>query len=76
MFKKYTLIAKTMNLSDGEDLNFETKDTEKEIIDLFYDKCSQLGGNPQTKACEIIILDPNGDLIRIEKIDNSKYITE
>lgn len=74
MFNKFTVITKTINMSDGENLTSVTKDTEKEAKDKFYDECSTVGGNPQTKACEVIILDPNGDVMKSEKIDNSKYI--
>lgn len=73
MFNKYTIITKTINLSDGESVVTKDKDTEKEAMDLFYYNCNSYGTNPQTKACEVIVLDPNGDIKRVEKIDNTKY---
>jgi len=75
MFNKYTVITKTINMSDGEAVVTKDKDTEKEAMDLFYNNCSSYGTNPQTKACEVIVLAPNGDVIRMEKIDNSVYQT-
>lgn len=76
MFNKFTVIAKTINLSDGESVVLKDKETEKEAIDLFYYNCNSYGTNPQTKACEVLIINPDGDIMRIEKIDNSKYLTE
>lgn len=76
MFNKYTVITKTMNMSDGENVDWKLKDTEKEAIDLFYNNCSSFGTNPQTKSCEVIVLNPNGDIDKMEKINNSKYISE
>lgn len=74
MFNKFTVITKTINMSDGESLTYKDKDTEKEAIDLFYNNCSSYGTNPQTKACEVIVLAPDGTFIRVERIDNSQYI--
>lgn len=73
MFNKYRIISATMNMSDGEATDVVMKDTEKEAMDTFYNKCSSLGTNPATKACEVVVLSPNGDLVRIEKIDNTAY---
>lgn len=75
MFNKFTVITKTINMSDGEAVVTKDKDTEKEAMDLFYNNCSSYGTNPQIKACEVIVLAPNGDVIRMEKIDNSIYQT-
>lgn len=76
MFNKYTVITKTINKDNGEDVNWKLKDTEKEAIDLFYNNCSSYGTNPATKACEVIVLEPNGNIFRMEQIDNSKYIEQ
>ena len=76
MFKKYRVVVSVINLSDGESDEVIRKDTFKEAKDLFYDKLSQLGGNPQTKAVSVIILDTNGNVIKSDKIDNSIYSTE
>ena len=76
MFNKYTVITKTINMENGESVVAKDKETEKEAMDLFYNNCSSYGTNPQTKACEVMVLNPNGDINRIEKIDNSKYIVK
>lgn len=73
MFNKFTVITKTINMSDGESVTWVNKDTEKEARDKFFDECSTVGGNPQTKACEVIVLNPNGNILRIEPIDNEQY---
>lgn len=76
MFNKFTVITKTINMEDGENVEWKLKDTEKEAIDLFYNSCSSHGTNPQTKACEVIVLDLEGNIKRMDKIDNNKYIEQ
>ena len=76
MFNKFTVITKTINTEDGENVEWKLKDTEKEAIDLFYNSCSSYGTNPQTKACEVIVLDLEGNIKRMDKIDNNKYIEQ
>lgn len=68
MFNKYTVITKTINKEDGENVVWALKDTEKEANDLFYNNCSSYGTNPQTKACEVIVIKPDGDILKLEKI--------
>lgn len=74
MFEKWRVITFTRNMSDGETSFKEELDTEKKAWDKFYYNCNSYGTNPSTKACEVIIVNPNGDIIRIEKINNAKYI--
>lgn len=76
MFKTYKVITITINNNDGESHDYAEKATEKEAMDLFYNRCSSYGTNPATKACEVVVLNPDGDLVRMEKIDNGKYIVE
>jgi len=75
MFEKYRLVQITKNIEGGEAQEITAKDTEKEIMNLFYDKCSSLGGNPSTAKVELLILDKSGKQKRIEQIDNTKYDT-
>lgn len=75
MFKKFIVFTRTINLSDGENVTTATKDTEREAYDLFYDNLSKFGGNEQTKAVEVIIFNPSGNIEKIDTRDNSEYIT-
>lgn len=76
IFNSWRVIVLTRNLSDGETEFTNRYESEKEAMDNFYKSCSSYGVNPATKACEIVVLNPDGDLMRMEKIDNSKYIAE
>ena len=75
MFKKFVVMTRTINLSDGENVTNVPKDTEREAYNLFYDNLSKLGGNEQTKAVQVIVFNPNGEIAKIDERDNSKYIT-
>ena len=76
MFKDYKLLVSTVNMSDGEADEVTRIQDEKSANQKFYDKLSQLGGNPQTKKVMIQLFDKDGNVIKREFIDNSKYITE
>ena len=76
MFNKYRVITFTRNMSDGETTFKEEKNTEKEAMDMFYKNCDSYGTNPSTKACEVVVFNPSGNIIKMEMIDNSKYIVE
>ena len=76
MFNKYRVITFTKNMKDGETTFKEEFNTEKEAMDRFYFNCNSYGSNPETKACEVIVFNSKGDIIKFEKIDNTQYITE
>lgn len=73
MFEKYFILQLMMNQSGGTSTEATMYDDEKKAIDKFRDKASQLGGNPQTKFCNLYLYNPNGDVIKFEAIDNAKY---
>lgn len=71
MFNSWLVITRTINVSGGEAEVTARKDTEKEAMDLFYNNLSSYGTNPSTKACQVIVVKPNGDFARFETIDNT-----
>lgn len=73
MFENYRVIRITKNIEGGEAHNIDVKKTLKDAMDAFYNQLSSYGTNPSTKICEVIVLDPNGEITRMEVIDNSKY---
>lgn len=75
MFKKWRVITSIINMADGESDTVTHKDTQKEAMDFFYDQCSKIGGNAQTKGVEVIVVRPDGGIHRIEQIDNAQYLT-
>ena len=74
MFNKYRIITFTRNMSDGETTFTDEKDTEKEALDLFRSNCASYGNNPATKTCEVVLFDTNGNIMKMEMIDNTKYM--
>lgn len=75
MFNNFRILVSTMNLSEGEADDVIRESDEQKAYQKFFDKLSQLGGNPQTKKVMVKLLDKNGDVLKTEIIDNSKYIT-
>lgn len=73
MFEKWRLVQITKNIEGGEAQDVLAYDTEKEVTDAFYAKCSQYGTNPSVAKCEFMILAPSGKPQRIEQIDNTRY---
>lgn len=73
MFNKFRVITMTRNIEDGETTFKEEFNTKKEALDKFYYDCNSYGTNPNTKTCEVVIFDNKGDLIKVEKIDNTQY---
>lgn len=71
---KWFVIRMTVNMSGGNAEEVKRFDTEKEARDTFYKWNDSYGTNPQTKYYEALLINPSGDTIRIEKIDNAKYI--
>lgn len=74
MFNTWKVTVYAINMSNGEsEVTYRAID-EKDAMIKFRDWCASYGNNPATKACEVVVLNPDGDLVRMEKIDNSKYI--
>lgn len=76
MFNKFRVVTFTRNMSDGEATFSKEFNTEKEAMDKFYADCNSYGTNPQTKTCEVVVFNPEGNISKMEMIDNSKYIVE
>lgn len=74
MFNNYRVLTITKNIEDGESQTVTVKPTEKEAMDIFYYNCNSYGTNPSTKVCEVMVINPSGEVKRVEIIDNSKYI--
>lgn len=74
MFNKYFLETITRNMSDGVAQEIKAYDSEREARDKFYDKLSSLGGSAQTKYARIELKNSDGNLVKLEVIDNAKYI--
>lgn len=73
MFKTWKVTVYAINMSDGESEQTYRANTEKEAMDKFRDWCASYGNNPATKACEVIVVHPNGMIHRTEIIDNMAY---
>ena len=69
MLNKYYVLVLSINKSGGNSEEITRKDTLTEAENLFYDKCSQLGGNAQTGYVVVQVLDMYGRIIKSETID-------
>ena len=69
MLEKYYVLLLSLNKSGGNSEEIIRKETLTEAENLFYDKCSQYGGNPQTGYVVISVLDMYGRAIKTETID-------
>jgi len=69
MLNKYYVLVLSLNKSGGNSEEITRKDTLTEAENLFYDKCSAYGGNPQTGYVVISVLDMYGRAIKSETID-------
>ena len=69
MLNKYYVLVLSINKSGGNSEEITRKGTLTEAENLFYDKCSSLGGNPQTGYVVVQVLDMYGRAIKSETID-------
>ena len=76
MLNKYFVCNFIVNQSGGNSENTLRFDTEDEARKKFFDLCSSVGGNPQTRAMHIEIKNPNGLTIKYEDIENPPINTE
>ncbi len=69
MLNKYYVLILSLNKSGGNAEEITRKETLTEAENLFYDKCSQYGGNAQTGYVVVSVLDMYGRVIKTETID-------
>lgn len=69
MLNKYYVLILSLNKSGGNSEEITRKETLTEAENLFYDKCSQYGGNAQTGYVVVSLLDMYGRVIKSETID-------
>jgi hypothetical protein len=69
MLGKYYVLILSLNKSGGNAEEITRKDDLTSAENLFYDKCSQYGGNAQTGYVVVSILDMYGRTIKSETID-------
>jgi hypothetical protein len=69
MLNKYYVLILSLNKSGGNSEEITRKDDLTSAENLFYDKCSQYGGNAQTGYVVVSLLDPYGRAIKTETID-------
>lgn len=69
MLNKYYVLVLSINKSGGNSEEIVRKDTLVEAENLFFDKCSQLGGNAQTGYVVVQVLDPYGRVLMSQTIN-------
>lgn len=69
MLNKYYVLILSLNKSGGNAEEITRKETLTDAENLFYDKCSQYGGNPATGYVVVSVLDMYGRTIKSETID-------
>ena len=69
MLNKFYVLVLSINKSGGNSEEITRKGTLVDAQNLFYDKCSQLGGNAQTGYVVVELLDGYGRAIKTEVID-------
>ena len=69
MLNKYYVLILSLNKSGGNAEEITRKDDLTSAENLFYDKCSQYGGNAQTGYVVVSLLDMYGRVIKSETID-------
>ena len=69
MLEKYYVLILSLNKSGGNSEEITRKDDLTSAENLFYDKCSQYGGNAQTGYVVVSLLDMYGRIIKSETID-------
>lgn len=69
MLGKYYVLVLSLNKSGGNAEDITRKDDLTSAENLFYDKCSQYGGNAQTGYVVVSLLDMYGRIIKSETID-------
>lgn len=69
MLEKYYVLVLSKNKSGGNSEEITKKDDLTSAENLFYDKCSQYGGNPATGYVVVSVLDMYGRVIKSETID-------
>lgn len=78
MYNYYFLTTITLNTSGGANATTEnlTKEvdgklvpcTEEESILKMFNKLSSVGGNKATQSIKCLLLNPNGDIIKVEEV--------
>lgn len=81
-YNTYKLVTITKNMNDGDAINSEALNkevegklvpcTENEAILRCLNKASTVGGNPATQAVKCLLLNPEGNVIKIEEVENPK----
>ena len=69
MLGKYYVLILSLNKSGSNAEEITIKDDLTSAENLFYDKCSQYGGNAQTGYVVVSLLDMYGRIIKSETID-------
>ena len=69
MLNKYFVLLLSLNKEGGNYEEITRKDDLTSAENLFYDKCSQYGGNAQTGYVVVSLLDMYGRIIKSETID-------
>ena len=69
MLNKYYVLVLSLNKSGGNSEEITRKDDLTSAENLYYDKCSQYGGNAQTGYVVIQLLDGYGRSIMSATID-------
>ena len=69
MLTKYYVLILSLNKSGGNAEEITRKDDLTSAENLFYDKCSQYGGNAQTGYVVIHIIDLSGNSIKKAEIN-------
>lgn len=74
MFEKWRLVQISKNIEGGESQECVAYATEKELMSQFWYRCDKVGTNPATQILEIMLINPDGGVIRKEVIDNTKFL--
>lgn len=76
MLNKWIISILLVNQNGGNSDDTIYLETEDDARHKFWDKLSQLGGNPQTKAMHIEIKNPDGMMVKYEDVINPSINTE
>lgn len=74
MFNNWRVVIFTRNMSDGEAEETIRKATEKEARDIYLNKLSSFGTNPQTKCMTIKLYNTEGQQVEEYYVNNAQYI--
>ena len=76
MSRLFVISILLVNQNGGNSDDTIYLETEDDAKHKFWDKLSQLGGNPQTKAMHIEIKNPDGRMVKFEDVINPSINTE